>query len=333
MMQVFGLDRSGLVSVSNDSENQYSEIVAISSTMTQQQQPPTYISGSRKTSASSFHSQGSPQPLPHSQSKYPNHGRNMGTVDTSGGMGGGFNHGYPQGNTAPAYVPHLQQPPPSHSDGSYSHHNSSKHMQTNNSSVLPLSAASHLSSNINDPTPLDDIMLQSPRAGIRTGFPVRYVQPLFWCQIRYYEFSQQIGEVCYVSPNQFSVDGGTDPSSIDRFCLGSLSNVNRQEIVEITRNNIGKGLQLFRTKNDEIYAKCLSDSPLFVQSQCCNLRYRWDPGTVCKIPPDYNLKLFTMEEFQRHLNDQLRSNSSYKSIMDLTSLCSIRISFIKGETK
>lgn len=37
-----------------------------------------------------------------------------------------------------------------------------------------------------------------------------------------------------------TVDGFTDPSNSERFCLGLLSNVNRNAAVELTRRHIGK---------------------------------------------------------------------------------------------
>lgn len=38
-----------------------------------------------------------------------------------------------------------------------------------------------------------------------------------------------------------TVDGFTDPSNSERFCLGLLSNVNRNAAVELTRRHIGNG--------------------------------------------------------------------------------------------
>ena len=218
-----------------------------------------------------------------------------------------------------------QQPNPNSSSSS-----SSSAVSSSFSHRTALGSMNNQHNNHDNQRNFDNNFFPSLRAGITLGTPVRYAEPLFWCQIRYYEFSQQVGEVCYVSPSIFYVDGGTDPSSAERFCLGSLSNVNRQKIVEDTRSGIGKGLQLYRTRDYEVYAECKSESALFVQSQCCNLRYNWHPGTVCKIPPKCNLKLFTMSEFEKYLNQQLRADNSFKSILEMTSLCSIRISFIKG---
>ena len=76
---------------------------------------------------------------------------------------------------------------------------------------------------------------------------VTYQEPKFWCSIVYYELNNRVGEAFQASHSQSSiiVDGFTDPSNNgERFCLGLLSNVNRNSTIENTRRHIGKGKQV-----------------------------------------------------------------------------------------
>lgn len=63
----------------------------------------------------------------------------------------------------------------------------------------------------------------------------------------YYELNNRVGETFHARRPALVVDGYTDPSpnelpgAPDRFCLGLLSNVNRNSTVENTRRGIGRG--------------------------------------------------------------------------------------------
>ena len=61
--------------------------------------------------------------------------------------------------------------------------------------------------------------------------------PDFWCSIAYFELDQQVGERFKVGAScpSVTVDGFTNPSSPDRFCLGQLSNVHRTDTSERAR--------------------------------------------------------------------------------------------------
>lgn len=76
--------------------------------------------------------------------------------------------------------------------------------------------------------------------------PVAYEEPKHWCSIVYYELNNRVGEAFQASSTSVLVDGFTDPSNNrSRFCLGLLSNVNRNSTIENTRRHIGKGTALW----------------------------------------------------------------------------------------
>lgn len=71
---------------------------------------------------------------------------------------------------------------------------------------------------------------------------VPYLEPEHWCSIAYYELNSRVGEMYHASNKNIAIDGFTDPSNnSNRFCLGLLSNVNRNSTIENTRRHIGKG--------------------------------------------------------------------------------------------
>ena len=99
-------------------------------------------------------------------------------------------------------------------------------------------------------------------------------------------------QVYHANNHSVIIDGFTNPpnNNNNRFCLGLLSNVNRfassaiinllqqsclrNSTIENTRRHIGKGVHLYYV-GGEVYAECLSDSAIFVQSRNCNYHHKY----------------------------------------------------------
>ncbi|NXU14459.1 SMAD1 protein, partial [Pardalotus punctatus] len=156
---------------------------------------------------------------------------------------------------------------------------------------------------------------------------VAFEEVKHWCSIAYYELNNHIGETFHASSTSVLVDGFTDPSNRDRFCLGLLSNINRNSTVEDIRRHIGKGVHLYYV-GGEVYAECLSGRSIFVQSRLYNYHHGFHPTTVCKIPRGCSLKIFNNEEFAQLLAQSV--NQGFEAVYELTKMCILQMSFVKG---
>ncbi|CAH8832128.1 unnamed protein product [Trichobilharzia szidati] len=136
----------------------------------------------------------------------------------------------------------------------------------------------------------------TPSGSLLQPLPVLTTQrpPEYWCNIAYFELDQQVGELFKV-PSQYSrvtVDGYTDPSSPNRFCLGQLSNVHRSEQSEKSRLYIGKGVELDNVGEGDVWIRCLSEFSVFVQSYYLDREAGRAPGdAVHKIYPGAYIKV------------------------------------------
>ncbi|CAH1789646.1 unnamed protein product [Owenia fusiformis] len=189
--------------------------------------------------------------------------------------------------------------------------------------------------------------------------------PEFWCTIAYFELDQQVGETFKVPSSCPSVtcDGYTDPSSIDRFCLGQLSNVHRTESSDRARLHIGKGVQLDCRGEGDVWIRCLSDHSVFVQSYYLDREAGRAPGdAVHKIYPSAYIKVFDLRQCHSQMQQQAATAQAAAAaqaaavagnvpgpasvggiapavglsaaagigVDDLRRLCILRLSFVKG---
>lgn len=109
---------------------------------------------------------------------------------------------------------------------------------------------------------------------------VAYEEPKHWCSIVYYELNNRVGEAFHASSTSVLVDGFTDPSNNkNRFCLGLLSNVNRNSTIENTRRHIGKG-------EPSLYPACKRSSLVPQEAT---------PSLLWQMP--VNVRMLLFEEF------------------------------------
>ncbi|KFD63554.1 hypothetical protein M514_01622 [Trichuris suis] len=188
--------------------------------------------------------------------------------------------------------------------------------------------------------------------------------PEFWSSIAYYELDTQVGET-FKTPSthpSVTVDGYVDPSGVNRFCLGALSNVHRTEVSEKARLHIGRGVRLDLKGEGDVWLSCQSDYSVFVQSYYLDREAGRAPGdAVHKIYPKAYIKVFDLRQCHRQMLQQAAtahaaaaaqaaavaglvndpsmaglppavslSAAAGIGVDDLRRLCILRMSFVKG---
>nr|XP_054751876.1 mothers against decapentaplegic homolog 4-like isoform X2 [Lytechinus pictus] len=189
--------------------------------------------------------------------------------------------------------------------------------------------------------------------------------PEYWCSIAYFELDTQVGEIFKIQSScpTVKVDGYVDPSRMDRFCLGQLSNVHRTESSEKARLHIGKGVQLELKGEGDVWVRCLSDHAVFVQSYYLDREAGRAPGdAVHKIYPTAYIKVFDLKQCYAQMKSQAATAQAAAAaqaaavaghvpgpssvggiapavrysaaagigVDDLRRLCILRMSFVKG---
>lgn len=158
--------------------------------------------------------------------------------------------------------------------------------------------------------------------------PVQFQEPENWATIAYFERNTRVGEIYYCYNYEIIVDGYTNPyNNTNRFCLGQLSNINRPIDIEQARRQIGKGVQLTYI-NGLVFARNCSESPIFVQSTNLNNDSGYKATQVIKITPYESLTIFNNLTFSSLLKSAV--GQGFEVVYDLTKMCTIRISFVKG---
>lgn len=158
---------------------------------------------------------------------------------------------------------------------------------------------------------------------------VYYQEPKdHWCSVAYFETNDRVGDIYHAENDVFQIDGFTNPRmDANRFSLGQLSNIKRNSSIENTRRHIGKGVRLVN-QNGKVYLECLSDRPIFVQSQIGNIFEGVHQFAVWKMNPNSSKVVYDGCKFSEIL--ERCTKLGYKQVYELMKMCQIKISFVKG---
>lgn len=158
---------------------------------------------------------------------------------------------------------------------------------------------------------------------------VPYIEGTSWCSISYHEYDQRIGDKFHSNCwRVVSVDGYTQPLCTDRFCIGGISNINRNQFTEWVRRRIGRGVRLTYV-DGEVYVEGLSEASVYVSSPLLAEEHgEVIKEHVSKLTHGCSAKVFSTQDFQKLLASAV--SKGFEAVYKLTRACVIRVSFVKG---
>lgn len=149
-----------------------------------------------------------------------------------------------------------------------------------------------------------------------------------WSTITYHEYGNRYGDKFLCNYSNVVVDGFTSPIEDTRFCLGAISNCNRDLLTQWIRRRIGRGVQLTYESGD-VFIESFSSVSIFVQDPLM----LWQDKeaileNVIKVDPGEKIKIFSCQAFSVLLSQAFTQD--YEAVYDMTDRCTLRASFAKG---
>ncbi|RZB39929.1 MH2 domain containing protein [Asbolus verrucosus] len=153
-----------------------------------------------------------------------------------------------------------------------------------------------------------------------------------WATITYYELTSRVGESFKCHSNTVYVDGHTNPDKnkhLRRFRLGDVTNPGRSFDVINVRKQIGGGVRL-NYVGGELFARCESESQIFVQSRYYNCVSGYEPDAICRMSKFRCriMPLFEDSHFVYHLTEAVKQGC--EALHELKKMCTIKMSFGRG---
>uniref|UniRef100_A0AC34FGL6 MH2 domain-containing protein n=1 Tax=Panagrolaimus sp. ES5 TaxID=591445 RepID=A0AC34FGL6_9BILA len=151
-----------------------------------------------------------------------------------------------------------------------------------------------------------------------------------WCNITFFEYSHQVGNVFRGITPSVLIDGSYSKSDPKHMSLGQMLNVERLIVSREIVSQIGNGLELrLSSTTIELISNC--PMPVFLQAPIFSLMFDQSVhvSTVYRLPPSTRIILFDFETFNSVMSKSCETLSWNDSNI-LQKLASVKISFGKG---